>query len=279
MKIPRIIFLLSVTGFMFLIYNNLTAFKDGIVGFTKKDGNNVGCVCHQFEPNDSVHVSISGPSTVIEGDTVTYVLKIANGPGVSGGCDISASRGLVYPSALDSSLKREEPFTGAGYELTHKYPKLFTGDTLKFTFLYVVPNLSILTDTIFANGNSVNNDSTSEHDMWNYAENFIVHISPQPGVNNTASEIKSFELNQNYPNPFNPETKISFSLTKPANVNLSVFNDNGRLIAELINNKYYGSGSYSLNFNSRQHDLSSGVYFYKLTADGISVVKKMVIVK
>ena len=78
-------------------------------------------------------------------------------------------------------------------------------------------------DTIFANGNSVNNDTTSDNDIWNYANNFLVTVTPKVGIINNALTVNSFRLMQNYPNPFNPETKINFNIIKPSNITLEVF--------------------------------------------------------
>lgn len=279
MKTIRTISLIIFIGFIFLIYQNIMAFKTGIVGFTKKDGMTTGCVCHGLDPNDSISVIISGPSSVQANDTAIYTLSIANGPAVSGGCDISTSLGNVYPSALDTILKREEPFSGAGFELTHKEPKLFSGDTVKFTFKYIAPSTPNVVDTIFANGNSTNNDIGSDGDSWNYANNFIINITPPVGIANNNSIASSFALQQNYPNPFNPETKIQFSISKSSNLSLSVFDASGKEVASLIGNKQYSAGDYSVTLNASQYGLTSGVYFYKLSSQNFSEVKKMMLIK
>jgi len=87
---------------------------------------------------------------------------------------------------------------------------------------------------------------------------------------------KTIELAQNYPNPFNPTTTINFNLQTAANVKLSVFNAQGQEVANLINAKM-SSGAHTANFNAA--NLNSGVYFYKLSVDGQSAVKKMVLTK
>lgn len=280
MKILKTVSAIIFVSFLFTVYQNLMAFRDGIVGLTKKNGEAVGCVCHGLKPNDSISVLITGPSTVRINDTAIYVLNIANGPAMAGGCDIATSLGNVNTSALDTSLRRAEPFTGAGFELTHKYPKLFEGDTLKFIFKYVAPSTPNVFDTIFANGNSVNNDTTSEHDNWNFAANFLVFVEKEMSVTNINSIAdRSFELEQNYPNPFNPETKINFTISKPSNIILRIFDASGKSVAELINNKYYSSGNYSVTFNAQQYNLTSGVYFYKMEIGEFSEVKKMMLIK
>jgi len=92
----------------------------------------------------------------------------------------------------------------------------------------------------------------------------------------TTALSKDFALDQNYPNPFNPTTAINFSLQTPANVKLSVFNAQGQEVANLINANMV-SGAHTANFNAA--NLNSGVYFYKLSVDGQSAVKKMVLTK
>lgn len=279
MKIFKVLMLLIVTGFIFTIYQNLIAFQTGIVGFTKKNGGDIGCICHNFEPNDSVYVNISGPAVVNANDTATYFMKISGGPAVKGGCDIATSLGQVITSPLDTTLKREEPFSGAGFELTHKFPQSFVNDTLTFIFRYIAPSDASIADTLFAAANSVNNDTTSENDKWNYSENFVISINPSSIVTQTGNVPSDFTLSQNYPNPFNPETKISFSLSKPSDVTLVIFNSAGKEITRAINNTRYSAGQYSLSFNSQEFNLSSGVYFYRLIAGGLSDTKSMVLLK
>lgn len=88
----------------------------------------------------------------------------------------------------------------------------------------------------------------------------------------------SFILNQNYPNPFNPKTVISYELqvTSGEFVNLKVFNVLGNEVATLVNEKQ-NRGRYSVEFDGS--NFSSGVYFYKLIANGISTTMKMLLIK
>ncbi|HOI29001.1 MAG TPA: T9SS type A sorting domain-containing protein [Melioribacteraceae bacterium] len=87
-----------------------------------------------------------------------------------------------------------------------------------------------------------------------------------------------FELSQNYPNPFNPSTTINFSIDTPGNVELKIYDITGREVAALIN-QYKPAGNYSYRFNPTELNLSSGVYFYKLSAGEFSSVKKMILMK
>ncbi len=86
----------------------------------------------------------------------------------------------------------------------------------------------------------------------------------------------SFKLSQNYPNPFNPTTNIEFSLPNSSLVKLVVFDILGREIGTLINEQLK-AGVYKADWNAANHP--SGVYFYKITAEGFSETKKMLLVK
>jgi len=85
-----------------------------------------------------------------------------------------------------------------------------------------------------------------------------------------------FELFQNYPNPFNPTTTIRFTLLKPQNVTLSVFDILGREVVELIHNQMI-TGNHSVYFNA--NELSSGFYIYRLSTDNYSNTKLMLLLK
>jgi hypothetical protein len=87
---------------------------------------------------------------------------------------------------------------------------------------------------------------------------------------------KQFELLQNYPNPFNPSTKIKYAIPTDEFVNLTVYNMLGKTITTLVNEQK-NTGSYEVVFDASV--LSSGVYFYKLTAGKYINIKKMVVIK
>lgn len=88
-----------------------------------------------------------------------------------------------------------------------------------------------------------------------------------------------FELSQNYPNPFNPSTQITFSLPQSAEVNLTIHNLLGHVVATLIDREHYSSGSHTIRFDASH--LPNGVYFYKIEAGDLNLqaVKKMTLLK
>ena len=85
-----------------------------------------------------------------------------------------------------------------------------------------------------------------------------------------------YNLSQNYPNPFNPSTTIRYSIPNQSHVVLKIYDLTGREIKILVND-IKTPGNYSVSFNASE--LSSGIYFYKLTAGDFVQTKKMVLVK
>ncbi len=86
----------------------------------------------------------------------------------------------------------------------------------------------------------------------------------------------SYSLTQNFPNPFNPSTMIQYSIADAQKVELKIYDLLGREVQTLVND-VQNPGSYNVMFNAQ--NLSSGIYFYRLTAGNFSEVKKMTLVK
>ena len=79
-----------------------------------------------------------------------------------------------------------------------------------------------------------------------------------------------------YPNPFNPSTTISYSLPLPARVSITIYNVRGEEVRQLING-YELSGSHTVTWSPR--NVSSGVYFCRITAGGRVATVKMLLLK
>jgi glycosidase len=104
------------------------------------------------------------------------------------------------------------------------------------------------------------------------AEPGLITVSNEP-----ADEMAfSFTLDQNYPNPFNPSTEISFTLDRPGEVRLEVYDMLGRRVAVLLEG-VRPAGQASVRFDA--HDLPSGTYFYRLDLEGSVLVRPMTLIK
>lgn len=129
------------------------------------------------------------------------------------------------------------------------------------------------------NGISVGKDgikvyTTDGGSTWGLTSNNVQLSRNLSGYN-------KIRINQNYPNPFNPTTNITYELPVNANVTVKIYDAAGKETSELFSG-YQQKGNHTLSFNAG--DLSSGVYFYKLTVTsgelaGFTEVRKMILTK
>lgn len=86
---------------------------------------------------------------------------------------------------------------------------------------------------------------------------------------------------KNYPNPFNPTTTIAFEVTEGGLAKVEIFNVKGQKVKTLLNEKI-AQGNHSLFWNGKNEDhkqVSSGVYFYKISINGAEKINKMLMLK
>jgi hypothetical protein len=98
---------------------------------------------------------------------------------------------------------------------------------------------------------------------------------------NLPQSATEYRLHDNYPNPFNPLTKIAFELKQPADVTLSVYDLQGRLVSTLVSQKY-SAGTHTIEWNGTDYfgnKVASGIYLYQLSSDNFQMTKKMVLLK
>lgn len=109
-------------------------------------------------------------------------------------------------------------------------------------------------------------------------DNIVMRSTETTAVEALASNAvpKRFDLKQNFPNPFNPATEISFDLPHNSHVTLTVYNSLGQKMATLEDGEYV-AGSYSVTWDASE--APSGVYFYRLEADGFAQTMKMMLMK
>ena len=85
-----------------------------------------------------------------------------------------------------------------------------------------------------------------------------------------------FSLESAYPNPFNPTTTLSFSLPLESEVNITVYNLQGREVITLLDGNI-NAGYHSITWHADNN--SSGVYFVKMVADKYVGIQKLMLVK
>lgn len=122
--------------------------------------------------------------------------------------------------------------------------------------------------TIFGSNDT---DDLGESELWYIQDVNVTAIEDKV----TAKPI-NFNLAQNYPNPFNPVTTIEYAIAQKGKVEVKVYNLLGKEVATLVNG-VKETGNYSVTFDASK--IASGVYFYTLKSDNLTMTRKMLVVK
>ncbi len=135
---------------------------------------------------------------------------------------------------------------------------------------------------IFLSGRAYRYDNV---DLKNNIEYILKNILGETTVSVDGSEnnleITEYKLNQNFPNPFNPNTVIKYDLVKSSKVELKIFNILGQEVKTLVNSFEEKGRKTAIwngedNFNNK---VSSGIYFYRISANDWNDIKKMILLK
>lgn len=107
------------------------------------------------------------------------------------------------------------------------------------------------------------------------------YLGPLVGVEKEEFAPSEYSLSQNYPNPFNPATTIQYSVptnvnNRTSNVKLLIFDVLGTVVAELVNGTKE-PGTYEVSWDAS--GITSGIYYYRLTAGEFSETKKMILLR
>ncbi|MBL1215590.1 MAG: T9SS type A sorting domain-containing protein [Ignavibacteriae bacterium] len=87
---------------------------------------------------------------------------------------------------------------------------------------------------------------------------------------------KDLKVLNNYPNPFNPSTTIEFHIAAATQVRIDIFNIMGQKVKTLLDQEMQ-AGNHKVEWNASE--IASGIYFYKVQANGIQEVKRMILIK
>ena len=143
-------------------------------------------------------------------------------------------------------------------------------------YVYSFDNTGVLSGRSYYSANG----SIFYNDLSNYGDaNIRAKLSTEV-YNSVEKNIHSipndFSLYPNYPNPFNPATNISFRLLTDANVSLSIYDLNGKIIKTIVDGKL-NLGDHLFTWNAK--NISSGVYFAILSTKDFSQTQKMILLK
>lgn len=248
---------------------------------------------------DSIKVALRG-TLPIQGRVLEY-LGLSNRLGGGLMASITATPVLASPPAVINS--------GADYPYQIPYPNWVKVDlrsfnltadknfTVQFPIGAAYPSTNRVMSTYYqssASYYSFSYQSTNSPPRWIYysvsgRDGYIFLFLIRAYVSSVGSNISepieilpsAYALDQNYPNPFNPETVISFSLPKSSNVQIKIYDVLGNEIRTLIDEARF-AGKHNIYWNSTDNfgkRVSSGVYFYTISADNFTQTKKMVLMK
>ena len=126
-------------------------------------------------------------------------------------------------------------------------------------------------------GYSSNYPDPDVYKTYIYSTGIVTSVLEENNINSP----KKYRLEQNYPNPFNPTTTIKYSIDSPEKILIKIYNVSGQLIKE-INREHNQAGEYEVIWNGINNfgqKVSSGAYFYQLTAGNYTEAKKMILLK
>ncbi len=107
--------------------------------------------------------------------------------------------------------------------------------------------------------------------------NHMVKVIGTSDVEEQVSNLPTeYKLSQNFPNPFNPNTSFIYSLRQSGNVEVGIYDGSGKELQSLVNG-YRTAGSYEVNYSAV--NLSSGIYYYRITTAEFSETRKMILLK
>jgi len=121
-------------------------------------------------------------------------------------------------------------------------------------------------------GTISSNDNIQQAGFWYTTFDIITSVDP---IEDDLLPTE-FRLEQNYPNPFNPSTTIQFAVPKASQVTIKIYDVLGRRVATLVDEKYQ-PGTYKVTFEA--DELASGVYIYRIQADGFVNSRKLMLLK
>lgn len=207
--------------------------------------------------------------------------------GDSYGGNISGIICYSYPNVFGNCGLHSAAFQPYNYEVIEKFlssPKL----NVKFSSIWGTyeplwqPNRTFR-DSLIAKGYSFQWLELPEGHSWGQwrasTDRILEYIFPYGITGIDENEIvvpKDCRLEQNYPNPFNSTTHIRFNISENSHVVIKLYDLLGRERA-LIVNEYFNAGSHDVSFSS--DNLSSGTYFYSMTAGNYFETKKMIYLK
>lgn len=227
---------------------------DGVSFINTGRGRDLGAAVLALDTRGISHASIEFTAGTVRPNSRNYAIRLQYRVGTSNAFEDIQTDGEVVEYIRNEEENHEQTFTAwlPDDAINQPYVQL----RWKYYFLGSPtsgPRAMLRLDDIYVTMSLTNSD-----------EKDVADIPDQ------------IELLQNYPNPFNPSTSLSYRINKTGPVQLFVYNTLGQRVAELVN-EVRQTGNHTVKFNAGK--LSSGIYMYKLIAEGQIMTRKMVLIK
>jgi hypothetical protein len=151
-----------------------------------------------------------------------------------------------------------DPF---GEQVYPTSPGHFTGACLPF---YFQNDASV--------GHGFNNQPSGSPDPQSGPADIIYDCFSLVGMDELANNV--FSVDQNYPNPTSGVTEFNLTMKKSGMVTVELFNTVGAKVANLVSENL-NAGMHTFSYDAS--NLSTGVYYYTVTAGGFKVTKKLIV--
>ena len=120
----------------------------------------------------------------------------------------------------------------------------------------------------------MNPDDPAEQVQFKYIQDFSYSVFDGVGIDDNYADVAAFEVSQNFPNPANGSTTVTVSLEETTTLSFELFNMMGQKVFEVAAQSY-STGVQPFTFDAS--NLTSGVYFYTVTAGETQITKKMIV--
>lgn len=213
--------------------------------------------------------------------------------------------GVIYSSNVPDGLRRQRSENQA--TMVRRSPVnnfvVSHNDITRNDVMNYREDLDVIGYNVYRDGEMINDELVTE---LNYSDQdlepdneysyyitavYTYHQESGPSLNTLVINLLSAEdkdlpviantLEANYPNPFNPSTTINFSIKNDEAVKIDVYNNRGQRVATLVD-EYLQAGRHSVVWNgrdSRNREVGSGIYFYRIESGEWTATEKMLLVK
>jgi hypothetical protein len=232
-------------------------------------------VSYMFAEGDMPVFSCAGPPAKLTsaGSPVTLYSSVEGGQTVISIASEVDLTGIQLELALNDAPRNVENIGNKNLEVVHGY-----SDGILRLGMF---DMEAAADIKAGTHELLRIDGSGELISAAAADTRFNSITAQVAAAKGGSVPSHFSLAQNYPNPFNSATEIAFNLANPGHARLEIFDITGRSVSVLLDASL-SAGDHTVHWDGTTADGSataSGVYFYRLTANGASDTRKMMYLK